>query len=288
MTTASSAPTSPLRTQQVRNGNVSLAVLRGGTPGGLPLVFVHGFSQSAQTWRRQLRSAALAGYDMAALDLRGHGRSDKPEGVEPYTDGKAMADDLAAVVKLFDGRPVILVGWSYGGLVVSDYLRQYGCDAVAGVVFVAAVTRIGVDGAMELFGEKILRHVPAFFAEDAEQAAATLDAFVQDCEAAPMVEEDRLLALGYNLLAPPRVRAALFARVADNDDILRTLPVPALVCHGTADGVLLPVASQALAELLPNAQHKTFDGVGHLPFAERAADFDAMLHGFAGSLKTSA
>lgn len=191
-----------------------------------------------------------------------------------------MADDLAAALALFNGRPAVLVGWSYGGLVVSDYLRHHGSEGVAGVVFVAAVTRIGVDGAMDVFGPKILQHVPALFAEDAAQAARTLDAFVQDCEARPMAEPDRKLALGYNLLVPPRVRGALFARVADNDDLLRTLPVPALVCHGSEDGVLLPQASETLASLLPQARLQRFVGAGHLPFAEQPQAFNKALLGF--------
>lgn len=277
--TQTSSPLS-FTAQSVRQGDIQLNVLRAGTRGGTPVLFVHGFSQSALAWRLQLQSAELAGCDLIAVDLRGHGRSDKPEGTEPYTEGRQMADDLAAALALFNGRPAVLVGWSYGGLVVSDYLRHHGSEGVAGVVFVAAVTRIGVDRAMDVFGPKILQHVPALFAEDAEQAARTLDAFVQDCEARPMAEPDRMLALGYNLLVPPRVRGALFARVADNDDLLRTLPVPALVCHGSEDGVLLPQASETLASLLPQARLQRFAGAGHLPFAEQPQAFNKALLGF--------
>lgn len=278
--TQTSSPLS-FTAQSVRHGDTQLNLLRAGTRGGTPVLFVHGFSQSALAWRLQLQSAELAGCDLIAVDLRGHGRSDKPAGIEPYTDGRQMADDLAAALALFEGRPAVLVGWSYGGLVVSDYLRHHGSDGVAGVVFVAAVTRIGVDGAMDVFGPKILQHVPALFSEDAEQAARTLDAFVQDCEARPMAEPDRMLALGYNLLVPPRVRGALFARVADNDDLLRTLPVPALVCHGSEDGVLLPQASETLASLLPQARLQRFAGAGHLPFAEQPQAFNKALLAFA-------
>ncbi len=277
--TQTSSPLS-FTAQSVRQGDIQLNVLRAGTRGGTPVLFVHGFSQSALAWRLQLQSAELAGCDLIAVDLRGHGRSDKPKGTEPYTEGRQMADDLAAALALFNGRPAVLVGWSYGGLVVSDYLRHHGSEGVAGVVFVAAVTRIGVDGAMDVFGPKILQHVPALFAEDAEQAARTLDAFVQDCEARPMAEPDRMLALGYNLLVPPRVRGALFARVADNDDLLRTLPVPALVCHGSEDGVLLPQASETLASLLPQARLQRFAGAGHLPFAEQPQAFNKAVLGF--------
>ena len=281
--TQTSSPLS-FTAQSVRHGDTQLNVLRAGTRGGTPVVFVHGFSQSALAWRLQLQSTELAACDLAAVDLRGHGRSDKPAGTEPYTDGRQMADDLAAVLALFEGRPAVLIGWSYGGLVVADYLRHHGSEGVAGVAFVAAVTRIGVDGAMDVFGPKILQHVPALFAEDAEQAARTLDAFVQDCEAKPMAEADRLLALGYNMLVPPRVRAALFARVADNDDLLRTLPVPALVCHGSDDGVLLPQASESLAALLPHARLQRFAGAGHLPFAEQPQAFNRALRAFVQEL----
>jgi alpha/beta hydrolase fold len=50
-----------------------------GNPSGRPIVFIHGIYQSALSWIKQIGDAALvANYRLIAIDLRGHGASDKP------------------------------------------------------------------------------------------------------------------------------------------------------------------------------------------------------------------
>ena len=98
----------------------------GATAHGPPIVFVHGWSQSQLCWARQT-SGPLA-EDFTARHLR----PPRPRHVReaarrrPYVDAQLWADDLDAVIEqLLLDRPV-LVAWSYGGFVVSDYLRAYG------------------------------------------------------------------------------------------------------------------------------------------------------------------
>ena len=51
---------------------VPLAVYEAGDPAGPEILFIHGFSQSALSWQRQMTSAALARFRLIAWDLRGH------------------------------------------------------------------------------------------------------------------------------------------------------------------------------------------------------------------------
>jgi pimeloyl-ACP methyl ester carboxylesterase len=46
----------------------------------------------------------------------------------------------------------VLCGWSYGALVILDYLRHYGEDRIGGVHFVGGVTKLGSDAAMSAEG----------------------------------------------------------------------------------------------------------------------------------------
>src|SRR5919198_1833020 len=94
---------------------VRIAVRAVGDPQEPPIVFVHGWASSSRAWSDQLTDLDLAArHRLIALDLRGHGVSDVP--VSGYDRASAWADDLAAVLA-YAGRPAILVGWSYGGLV---------------------------------------------------------------------------------------------------------------------------------------------------------------------------
>jgi pimeloyl-ACP methyl ester carboxylesterase len=87
---------------------------------GPAVVFTHGFGRTGDTWASQ--SAALAGnHHVVTWDLRGHGRSDAPDG--DYTREDALAD-LGAVVDgamAASGAPVLLVGHSLGGYLSLAY-----------------------------------------------------------------------------------------------------------------------------------------------------------------------
>src|SRR4030095_8873432 len=80
-------------------------------------------------------------FRLVAYDLRGHGMSEAPPGQEHYTDGRLWADDVAAIIdQLGMDRPV-LVGWSYGGFIICDYVRAHGQDRIAASDLVARGVR---------------------------------------------------------------------------------------------------------------------------------------------------
>ncbi|MMZ57131.1 Non-heme bromoperoxidase BPO-A2 [compost metagenome] len=91
---------------------------------GKPIVFIHGFSQSLLCWKKQLQSHMAKEFRLVAMDIRGHGWSEKP--IEEYDSPKNYADDIQAVIKTLKLRHPILVGWSRGGALVCDYLQYYG------------------------------------------------------------------------------------------------------------------------------------------------------------------
>ncbi len=67
------------------------------------------------------------------MDNRGHGMSERPVQPEHYVDAQLWADDVAAVIEQVDLERPVLVAWSYGGFIVSDYVRAYGTAEIAGV-----------------------------------------------------------------------------------------------------------------------------------------------------------
>jgi pimeloyl-ACP methyl ester carboxylesterase len=99
---------------------------------GTPFLLVHGLASNARTWDGVAAGLVAAGHPVVAVDLRGHGRSSKPDG--PY-DVSSVAADLAALVARMEiDRPVV-AGQSWGGNVVLE-LAARRPDAVRGIVCV--------------------------------------------------------------------------------------------------------------------------------------------------------
>src|SRR3954447_12483580 len=120
--TAAQHTSRPVTTREVRGGGgLRLHVEERGDPGGQPILFVHGWSQSQRCWSRVVAGPLAERFRIVTFDLRGHGMSEQPLEPEAYLDPRLWADDLAAVIEQSElGRPVV-VAWSYGGFVVTDY-----------------------------------------------------------------------------------------------------------------------------------------------------------------------
>ena len=87
---------------------------------GAPLLLVHGLGSSTRDWEYQIPELARH-YRVIALDMRGHGRSDKPR--ERYSI-QGFAEDVAALIEHLQLPPVHLVGISMGGMVGFQLLAQ--------------------------------------------------------------------------------------------------------------------------------------------------------------------
>lgn len=261
---------------------VRLAVRAVGDPQETPIVFVHGWASSGRAWEQQLTDLELAArHRLIAVDLRGHGSSDVP--VSGYDRPATWADDIAAVLA-YAGQPAILVGWSYGGLVITDYLRERGTAGVAGLVLVGALTELGRDspgGAIGPAWDGILR---AVLSEDPDEAVPALATLAKRMTVTPRSGVDVQHHTGEMLAVPPAVRKALFRREISSSDVLAAVDVPTLVMHGTEDTVVAPSSAEYSAGKIPGAVLRWFPSVGHQPFTERREEFNAALLEFAGSI----
>lgn len=259
----------------VGGGGARLAVRRSGTMDAPPVVLLHGWAQSGAVWDRQVGDPALSEhYRLIAVDLRGHGASDAPP--EGYDDPALWAADVAAVLADLD-RPAVLVGWSYGGVVIADYLRKHGSARLAGIVLVGAVTELGRDRPGGRIGPVMRAPLPAALSEDPEVAVPALQTFIAGMADTALAGELTQRLLGYALQTPPRVRSALFRRDVSSAELLAGLDLPALVVHGAADAVVDPATGAHHARIIPGAEHVVLDGVGHVPFAEVPEEFNRAL-----------
>ena len=233
-------------------GGVELHVVETGNPRGRPILFLHGFSQCSLVWSKQLESDLAGSHRLVAMDLRGHGESAKPP--EGYTDSKLWADDVHATISSLRLERPILCGWSYGPLLILDYIRHYGEDNVGAIHFVDGLSKLGSEQAMAVLTPAFLNLVPGFFATDVEQSMASLQGLLSMCFSKPVSASDRYLALGYNAAVPPYVRQGLLSRSLDNDDLLSRLRKPVLITHGKEDAIVKPAVVDLHKALVAQAQ----------------------------------
>jgi pimeloyl-ACP methyl ester carboxylesterase len=251
--------------------------------GHLPvIVLIHGFLQNSLSWQRQFADADLcAAFRLIAFDLRGHGRSDKPEAPEAYLETERWADDVAAVLDELGIDKAVLVGWSYGGYVISDYLRKFGTERLFGLVMVGTSLWLGGEQSVRILAPEIAGIFPRLVSSKPEKSIPALEAFARSLSNEPLPESLYYECLGYAAVVPPAARFNILHRAADNTPLAREAHIPVLVPHGDAD-VLMPLAAgRHIADSFPQARLSVYEGIGHAPFLEAAERFNSELFAFA-------
>ena len=156
-----------MKTHKISGGDgVQLNVVEEGNPQGRPILFLHGVSQCSLQWSRQMDSSLAGTYRLIAMDMRGHGLSDKPR--EGYNNSRLWADDVNAVIQTLKLDHPVLSGWSYGPLLFLDYIRHYGDDGIGGLQFIGGVSKLGSDDAMSVLTAEFVGVFGDFLSTDVE------------------------------------------------------------------------------------------------------------------------
>jgi pimeloyl-ACP methyl ester carboxylesterase len=273
----------PIAMHEVRGGGgLRLHVREWGDPHGPELLFIHGWSQCDLCWANQLNGELGANHRIVTFDLRGHGLSERPSGADDYAGGRLWADDVAAVIEQVGLERPVLVAWSYGGFIVSDYLRVHGEGSIAAINLVGGAVILRPP-TFDHLGPGLLENAQDACASDLATNIAAIRRFLRACTADPLDEDDWLTALCWNMVVPPSVRAALIAREVDGTDVLAAASVPVLVTHGREDAIVLPSMAELTLEACGRANASWYDNVGHMPFWEAPERFDSELANLAGS-----
>ena len=105
----------------IDGGGEQVRVLEAGPADGPPVLLLHGWGCSAFAWRHVLPALAEAGHRALAIDLRGHGLSDKPEDEAAYNTA-AMVRHVAGVRDALGLARHALVGHSMGAVIARELL----------------------------------------------------------------------------------------------------------------------------------------------------------------------
>jgi len=264
----------------IGGGGTKLHVRVWGAGKGPALLFIHGWSQSHLAWRRQYDSELAEQFRIVACDLRGHGMSDAPLERNDYADGEKWADDVAAIIAQLELTRPVLIGWSYGGCVICDYLKRYGDSKIAGINFVSAAVALGRNVPASLTGEAFGRFARAASADDLPSNISAMRGFLRACYGAQVAAEDFEIALASSMVVHPKIRGFLLRREENFESPLNAITVPVLVSHNRAD----PIVPRAMAEYLLHhcrtASASWYDGSSHAPFLEAPQRFNGELTSF--------
>jgi pimeloyl-ACP methyl ester carboxylesterase len=254
---------------------VRLAVDESGAPQGTPVVFLHGIAQSRRAWQSVLEGPLAREHRLIAVDLRGHGDSDRPEGDEAYT-GERLGADLKAVCDDLGLAQPVIVAWSYSGVVVGEYLRANGGGDLGAILFAAAAIKVGKP-ARALFGPAMLTHGRALMSEDPAIYEAGARAFLLACAARPVNASFLEEGLSEMARVPAHVRRTLLGRSEDYSAEVATCGLPLATLHGALDAVVLPAMSEQIASLAPGVESTYLPDVGHLASIEAPEAFNAAI-----------
>lgn len=255
---------------------VTLSIQESGDPAGPAVVFVHGLLGSRLSWEAQLSSPLLQRYRLITYDLRGHGQSGQPSAPLAYTDGRRWADDLAAVIAASGARRPVLVGWSLGAAVTTNYLAAHGDADIAGAVYVG--------GVIELEAGQIAPHPEVYrgmASSDLKTHLGAERAFLALCfETQPDTATfERLLANA--ALASPAMQAAVPRMTIAAREGLGAMHKPLWLIYGARDALVRVEPSLERARRLnPSLRATVYAASGHAPFLEEAERFNRDLAGF--------
>jgi len=103
---------------------IRIRAIERGDPASPPVLHVHGWGCTAYTFRYAMPAVAGAGFRAMAVDLKGHGLSDKPQDSAGYTiDG--MVEHLREILDALGLDRPVLVGHSLGGTLVYHFASRY-------------------------------------------------------------------------------------------------------------------------------------------------------------------
>ncbi|SCG77938.1 MFS transporter [Micromonospora inositola] len=276
-----------LRTGQVRYlsaGGVRTRCLEAGDENAPAVVFLHGTGGHAEAFVRNLEPFAEAGYRAVAIDMLGHGLTDKPTGCGYDLDDYAR--HLLALMDQLGPRPVHLVGESLGGGVAmrAAILAPHRVATVVTVVG-GGLGPVPATPEEERGWSRMLElSEKAYDAMDHAAWTARMQWLVHD----PADMPDEMIRTRMVIYDNPRMREAaadIYRGVANMvyrkrpgmllPGDLRSFPVPVFY-YWTDHNPTTPARVAAAAhELTPVSEYDVLDGCGHWPQFEKPDAFNA-------------
>jgi pimeloyl-ACP methyl ester carboxylesterase len=258
---ASSAVVSP---------DISLEYVETGDPTGLPVVFLHGVTDSWTSFEGVMRLLP-ASIRAISVSQRGHGNSSRP------ASGYRMSDFSGDLLRFMDALALpsaVIVGHSMGSFVAQRF-AAYHAERTRGLVLMGSAPRMA--------GNAVLREI----ATALEGMADPIDPdFVREFQAGTLARSvDPALfhaAVAESLKVPVRVWRDAFRGILETDHqtMLGRIQAPTIIVWGSCDAIFSGDEQSTLRDAIPRARLVTYAGGGHGFHWEDAATVAAELTAF--------
>ena len=241
---------------------------------GHPVVLIGGLGSEIQSWATQIPIYSKH-FQVIVFDNRGAGKSDKPD--TPYTI-ELMADDTAGLLDTLGIKSACVAGKSMGGMIGQGLAIKYpkkvkklvlGCASASRDEVGNEILRMGRETATKI-GMKAVWLTAIFWGYTREYIERNLSSIK---EALAKVPENPEALTGYT-------RQSLACEGHNTTDLVGKIKCPTLVMLGERDLIVSPKRSRELAGLIPGAELKIFNGVGHGFWRERQEEVDRLVLDF--------
>ncbi len=265
----------PLRFADARlKTGIRLRYAEQGEPSGPALILLHGYTDSSFSFSRVM-STLDTRYHVYALDLRGHGDSERPAGGYELSD---FAADVLAFMDEKELKRATIVGHSMGSF-VAQRVALAAPERVERLVLIGSATTLGNDAVLDLRRavNTLNDPVPAKFVRDFQTSTVHL----------PPPDEFMDKVVGESLKVPARVwRATIEGFFAtDYRHQLGRIKAPTLIVWGDRETIFPRHEQDLLVKTLAKAELKVYPETGHSPHWERPEQFVKDLEGFMRSEK---
>lgn len=252
---------------------------------GSTVVLLHGIGGRLEDWQPTFGSLT-AEHRVVALELPGHGLSDKP------ADYSYSIEDLAAFTRTFltavsPGR-VTLVGYSLGGAIATRFAIRYP-TLVDRLVLIAPA---GLGRKVALFFR--LASLPGIGELLTRPSRSGAAAAAKMCVFDPTIVDDALIESAYQMSIQPGAREAFLKAVRANANLfgqansmaqtnlagVPSVSSPTLVIWGNQDKIIPVTHADVASRLFPNVRVELFDRCGHTPMLEYTGKVNRLLLDF--------
>ena len=227
------------------------------------LVLIHGWTCNADFWKDSLN--AFPGYRVIAMDLPGHGRSDRPE--ISYTM-EHFARSVKAVLDNANVNGAVLVGHSMGTPVATQFYRLYPRSTIAIVDVDMPLLALGSKEEMKGFVSSVIGNYP-------QSASTFIDGMISSIRDANL----RSFIKTSMLSTPKHVAVSALTETFDEKVwVTELISVPVLAM--TAKSATRQPIREDFAKVAPKVEFQLWADAGHFLMMEQPARFNGQVKGF--------